>query len=151
MSYLCGYLQNCCIKSCNKGFALQLWFCSLKLSKNLKFQCRTFWYDEPRTWFAICLVICDGKSCQVAFIPPSSSGIYQCESQLLSAIMEVFTHCKVGKLPCVMGPWTFLSQGLNYRNCKKDFALHMWCDQAKSVWSRSYSIFSFLLDCNKHL
>lgn len=27
----------------------------------------------------------------------------------------------------------------------------MWCDQAKSVWSRSYSIFSFLLDCNKHL
>ena len=28
---------------------------------------------------------------------------------------------------------------------------NMWCDQAKSVWSRSYSIFSFLLDCNKHL
>ena len=27
----------------------------------------------------------------------------------------------------------------------------MWFDQAKSVWSRSYSIFSFLLDCNKHL
>ena len=28
---------------------------------------------------------------------------------------------------------------------------HMWCDQAKSVWSRSYSDFSFLLNRNKHL
>ena len=61
------------------------------------------------------------------------------------------------------GPWplslTILSSCLNPVNFKFDVVLdtlcprfaNMWCDQAKSVWSRSYSIISFLLDCNKHL
>ena len=27
---------------------------------------------------------------------------------------------------------------------------HMWCDQAKSVWSRSNSVFIFLINCMHH-
>ena len=43
---------------------------------------------------------------------------------------------------------TWEGQFVVYRGMEKR---NMWCDQAKSVWSQSYSSLSFLLDCNKHL
>ena len=77
--------------------------------------------------------------------------IYEKQGLCFDILSEVYWHCvhiqiMIGKIG-LRTHWIISLVKLHMIHNDNN----MWCDHAKSVWSRSYSIFSFLLNCKKHL